>query len=411
MKEARQIIADAGPDSTVDALGLGTPVELISDLLFPGTSTLHTELRYVIFVPAILYAIKEQGGVNNSIKTLKIKENELINSLKNSGLKEGVIGRTRGIELKYWPSTTYWAGINSYKTLGPVYYDRGHVLDLLNKTDNMKQVSDDGENVSQIKNAFLGDDQFFNISKTLFKDFKKIQWPDKMTFNLRKVEAKFLYEQIHTYHNESMYTELLKSKALSLRNVKDFFSFKKARPDLTNLIQECHNYSKLAMGTTYAYRWALCDHIVSERKTKEGKHDWVIYRDHNAKLYNEWIKNNKDLKNWDISYLTEAIIKAFSKPFATNLIEKSNVDFCNQACEIMFSKANTKQTLTTLGKLTKEREKKLKGNKSRFIDASITIPENVKATSETPYNNTLYTYRWDWGLRNSITILEGLNIK
>ena len=118
IRTARQVIAAAGPESTVDVLGLGGPVEKISDLLFPGTSTLHTQLRYVIFVPAILYAMQEMGGVPDPFGFLKRKEAELIDSLLRGGIKAGVIGRTRGEALKYWPSMTYWSAIQAYGALG-----------------------------------------------------------------------------------------------------------------------------------------------------------------------------------------------------------------------------------------------------------------------------------------------------
>lgn len=37
--------------TTIDNLGLGTIRDAFSDTLFPGTSTLHTRLRYVLFIP------------------------------------------------------------------------------------------------------------------------------------------------------------------------------------------------------------------------------------------------------------------------------------------------------------------------------------------------------------------------
>jgi len=36
---------------TVDEIGVGAIRHTISDILFPGTSTLHTRIRYVLFVP------------------------------------------------------------------------------------------------------------------------------------------------------------------------------------------------------------------------------------------------------------------------------------------------------------------------------------------------------------------------
>src|SRR5690349_3686262 len=44
--------------NTLDELGVGTVRDTFSNLLFPGTSTLHTRTRYVLFIPWIYQAIE-----------------------------------------------------------------------------------------------------------------------------------------------------------------------------------------------------------------------------------------------------------------------------------------------------------------------------------------------------------------
>jgi Family of unknown function (DUF6361) len=41
-------------EGTVDELGIGSMRDAIADVLFPGTSVLHTRLRYVLFIPWLL---------------------------------------------------------------------------------------------------------------------------------------------------------------------------------------------------------------------------------------------------------------------------------------------------------------------------------------------------------------------
>ena len=50
MRRVLDLFTDQG---TVDELGLGTLRDVISDALFPGTSSIHTRLRYMLFVPWI----------------------------------------------------------------------------------------------------------------------------------------------------------------------------------------------------------------------------------------------------------------------------------------------------------------------------------------------------------------------
>ena len=61
--------------------------------------------------------------------------------------------------------------------------------------------------------------------------------------------------------------------------------------------------------------------------------------------------------------------------------------------------------------LAKKREDQLKGNRSRFRDDSIGVPENVRAATDAKLGNYLYSYRWEWGRDNTITILNGLSGK
>lgn len=44
-----------------DELGLGSIRDSIADQLFPGTSTIHTRLRYMLFVPWIYQALEARG--------------------------------------------------------------------------------------------------------------------------------------------------------------------------------------------------------------------------------------------------------------------------------------------------------------------------------------------------------------
>ena len=41
-------------ETTIDDLGVGAILDAFSDTLFPGTSTLHTRLRYVLFIPWLM---------------------------------------------------------------------------------------------------------------------------------------------------------------------------------------------------------------------------------------------------------------------------------------------------------------------------------------------------------------------
>jgi hypothetical protein len=96
-----------------DELGIGGIRDAIADQLFPGTSTIQTRLKYMLFVPW-LYARLESRGVAASAFPAagRHSENLLLGELLKNvppGVK-GVIGRDSGSTLKRPPSSVYWAG-------------------------------------------------------------------------------------------------------------------------------------------------------------------------------------------------------------------------------------------------------------------------------------------------------------
>src|SRR3954447_6101022 len=80
---------------TVDELGIGSVRDAFSNLLFPGTSVLHTRARYLLFVPWI-YRRLERQQVSSAQIAVKARRDEirLIYSLIDGGEGEGsgVIG-------------------------------------------------------------------------------------------------------------------------------------------------------------------------------------------------------------------------------------------------------------------------------------------------------------------------------
>lgn len=100
---------------TVDEIGIGTVRDAISDVLFPGTSTLHTRARYFLIIPW-LYRYLEGKQVPSAEITQAARklEGELIEKIIESGDAEGVIGKRARARLKILPSTMYWSGTEAW---------------------------------------------------------------------------------------------------------------------------------------------------------------------------------------------------------------------------------------------------------------------------------------------------------
>lgn len=96
-----------GDETTIDDLGLGGIRDAFSDTLFPGTSTLHTRLRYLLFVPWLLQETSHRDTVGQMQSTFREYEYQLIDALKRAGGGEGVFGRDACRALRSLPGEVY----------------------------------------------------------------------------------------------------------------------------------------------------------------------------------------------------------------------------------------------------------------------------------------------------------------
>lgn len=102
---------------TVDDIGIGTIRDALSDALFPGSSVLHTRLRYVLFVPWLLQRAAAKGTPAAMSASFRRAEFDLIESLLRGGETQGVIGNRARRGLKLLPSQAYWASLSTWRIL------------------------------------------------------------------------------------------------------------------------------------------------------------------------------------------------------------------------------------------------------------------------------------------------------
>ena len=78
---------------TIDELGIGSVRDAISDLLFPGVSTLHTRAKYLLFQPWIFVGMeRDRVSSRSAAKRLKDDEVDLITALLAGNAGDGIIG-------------------------------------------------------------------------------------------------------------------------------------------------------------------------------------------------------------------------------------------------------------------------------------------------------------------------------
>ncbi|WP_344341648.1 DUF6361 family protein, partial [Streptomyces rhizosphaericus] len=118
MSDVIKMFQDPG---SVDELGVGAIRDAYSNSFFPGTSVLHTRVRYLLFVPWLIQEASRRGKpMDQARKELREHEVRLIRSLIEGGMKSGVIGSQAQDRLKTMPSQTYWPAL---QRLGIVRWD------------------------------------------------------------------------------------------------------------------------------------------------------------------------------------------------------------------------------------------------------------------------------------------------
>ena len=114
-QRAQRIMALFQERESRDELGLGAIRDSIADHLFPGTSTIQTRLRYMLFIPWILRRLEGRDGTASQLSAEgRSMEVRLSDALKNGGETIGIIGRDAGVRLQRLPSSVYWVGLGAW---------------------------------------------------------------------------------------------------------------------------------------------------------------------------------------------------------------------------------------------------------------------------------------------------------
>ena len=97
---------------TIDEMGLGSLRDAFSDALFPGTSTIQTRLRYVLFIPWMYQQLEARRNTAGDIALRsRTEEIQLIAPLKRNEDSDGTIGGRAHDALARLPSSVYWTAL------------------------------------------------------------------------------------------------------------------------------------------------------------------------------------------------------------------------------------------------------------------------------------------------------------
>jgi len=358
-----------------DELGFGGIRDSFADMLFPGTSTIQTRLRYMLFIPWIYKQLENQRiPVGKFAQTADRIERDLVQPLLDSDDKSGVFGRTAGRRLKRLPSSVYWAGLRSWdirrvdlsqdqyhRQIGVIYLRR---KEQINRERKRSKRGDDGEATPE-----AGVLTWHPRLPEPPDDF-----PAKLNFQLTKEEAGFLLDRIKRSHPDSLLAHL----ALNCEPEEidapwlhpDRATFSKENKEL---LEHGRLFSEVMHGAALLYNISLAELKHLDEKTDEYRlnfHEWINSLDSN------------EVANWsldDLWALTDNV---------GHTITYSTKRFVEQWVGMVVQKQAGLIDDTFARKLIRQREISLKKAHSRF--------KNQRALDQWGGSSGLgrMTYRW-----------------
>ena len=350
-QRARRIIALFDEKETRDELGLGPIRDSIADHLFPGTSTIQTRLRYMLFIPWIYTMVEEiDAKPNRLMEEARNREIRLINALRSSGETEGVIGRVAGSGLKRLPSSVYWNGLQNWGIRLFPGSQEAYFASLPSLRRHLYRSSSAADSsVTEHSNNTL----WTTALPAPPQDFL-----ERADFQLTIDEAGFLIDRLVDSHPESLLTHLAKTPhSVDCDFVWAHPDFSTFTPAIVRLVKHAENFSAVMRGASLLYNLML-----AECREKQ-----------------EWIDDYKsELADWRTHEFNQVAISQWSLPEFWERTEHDNHRihsrtkvFVRHWCELASENDGQVAGLEAARDLVREREKSLKRSQSRFINQAV----------------------------------------
>ncbi|GAB25337.1 hypothetical protein GOPIP_079_00260 [Gordonia polyisoprenivorans NBRC 16320 = JCM 10675] len=116
-RRMREIVRLFSDTATLDDLGIGQVRDGLSDLMFPGTSTVHARPRYFLIIPWIFQRASAKASGTSVLTRANTEERKLIEVMRTPPAVDGMIGKIAGKTVRALPSRLYWAALQRYGIL------------------------------------------------------------------------------------------------------------------------------------------------------------------------------------------------------------------------------------------------------------------------------------------------------
>ena len=344
---------------TVDDLGFGSIRDAISGSFFPGTSVLQTRAKYFLLIPWIYQYAEERWSDQLQAKAADM-ERKLIAALMESDDTDGVIGSSRGKDLKNLPSSIYWSGLQTFGIF--LMKGRGirHYARVANKSRNGTEFEGEFDQTSR---------SFWCSLPAAPPEFYKFKFAE---LALTRKEAEWLSERFLSAQSimgrPNLFSELVRrvqsqdDSFLDAGYVWDVAFSDQVDKDLRSLVEHSKHFSKLAHGASLLYNLMLVNALTEKGREISFEYDYLD-------RLSEWAIESEEsgLVKWcgEINLFWDCL-----EALDNQVSEKTRIFVTQLAHFIAKDGVDGFATNQGVRDLIKQREKTHKRHQARFFDDS-----------------------------------------
>lgn len=307
IKELLKILGDS---SSLDELGVGIVRDRISDLLYPGTSVLHTRAKYYILIPELFKKAMKSGLTTGSeVRNLIHSDQDKIARALRRAIDEetgtkaaGIIGGRSDRAVKMKPTRIYWNALRTTEILcnPSMSFDDAciAVASYNRKNQNITMKYESEEDGGDADDAGAGGLVLFSAPCRQTID----DYISNPTLHLTKDEAVFLREQF-------LHVPVMKNTLMEycLKTKKSYADMRldeiEAQSDMPDILR--HNLELATEFADFIYGAYIVYNLLffengGENATEEVKQDL-------EERYQNWKQNNRGIPH------LEEILKLVSK--------------------------------------------------------------------------------------------------
>lgn len=333
---------------TIDELGVGSIRDAFSNGMFPGTSVLHTRLRYVLFIAWSMQSAASHRGPGEMAAALERLEYRTIDSLLTGGETQGVIGARARQKLQRLPSSAYWSALGAWGLRGDgsadQFFRREHAWHALTQRT---AVADDPDARDTLPETGL-DPHLPSAPE---------RWTHQVDFSLTSAEEEYLSDRIATHTRGSLLSWLVQHPPTQLPDVVwDLDHLRDAPVELRRLVEQARRFQLVIHGANVLYNLLLA---------RRSRHEELVETyEAEVRRWHDELAASEVLTDWDRTQWWSVIREHNPR------IAGPTVAFLDRWVELLQTPSNDVSHNQRAAQLISNRERAIKGGRSRLHNQS-----------------------------------------